>query len=160
MSYRKTLLAAGSIISLAGFLALEPMTVSPSQAQMFYGKVGPANGEPDGNGVPCYGFMDGGGQCLTNKNAANSADHPTRLVGEVGKSRPRDGFEQFGRRARDLIYIATPGGYSDEPESGVRNGEGIIVLDAKANYAFVKRIHIQDLPAPLSPEEVDRKSVV
>ena len=72
----------------------------------------------------------------------------------VGKARPRDGFEQFGRRARDLIYIATPGGESDEPDSTVRNGEGIIVLDAKAHYAFVKRIPLQNLPAPLSPEEV------
>jgi hypothetical protein len=154
MSYRKTLLAACSIVSLAGFLTFDPLSASRSEAQMFYGKVGPANGEPDGNGVPCHGFLDGGGQCLTSQNAANSADHPTRLVGTVGRARPRDGFEQFGRRARDLIYIATPGGSSDEPDSTVRTGEGIIVLDAKANYAFVKRIHIQDLPAPLSPEEV------
>jgi len=154
MAYRKTLLAAGSVISLAGFLTLEHLSVSPTQAQMFYGKVGPAHGEPDGNGVPCYGFLDGGGQCLSSQNAANSADHPTRLVGEVGKARPRDGFEQFGRRARDLIYIAVPGGESDEPDSTIKNGEGIIVLDAKANYAFVKRIPIQNLPAPFAPEEV------
>ncbi len=151
---RRALLAAGSVISLAAFLSLQPLSMSPSDAQMFFGKVGPANGEPDGNGVPCHGFLDGGGQCLTTPNAANSADHPTRLVGTVGKARPRDGFEQFGRRARDLIYIATPGGESDEPDSTVRNGEGIIVLDAKAKYAFVTRIHLQDLPAPLSPEEV------
>jgi hypothetical protein len=154
MAYRKALLAAGSVISLAGFLTFEPLSVSRSDAQTFYGKVGPAHGEPDGNGVPCYGFMDGGGQCLTSQNAANSPDHPVRLVGEVGKARPRDGFQQFGRRSRDLIYIATPGGESDEPDSTVKNGEGIIVLDAKAGYAFVKRIPLQNLPAPLSPEEV------
>ncbi|HEX3754066.1 MAG TPA: hypothetical protein VHV26_03230 [Rhizomicrobium sp.] len=154
MAFRKVLLAAGSVISLAGFLSLEPLSISPSEAQMFYGKVGPAHGELDGNGVPCYGFMDGGGQCLSTKNAVNSADHPTRLVGDVGKARPRDGFEQFGRHARDLIYIAVPGGESDDPDSTIRNGEGIIVLDAKAHYAFVKRIPLQNLPAPLSPEEV------
>jgi len=154
MSYRKALLAAGSIVSLASFLTFEPLTVSPSEAQMFYGKVGPAHGEPDGNGVPCNGFLDGGGQCLTTQNATNSADHPTRLVGTVGKSRPRDGFEQFGRRARDLIYIALPGGSSDDPATTVRTGEGILILDAKANYAVVKRIPIQNLPGPLSPEEV------
>ena len=154
MINRKALFAAGSVISLAAFLSLEPLSISPSDAQMFYGKVGPAHGEPDGNGVPCYGFLDGGGQCLTSQYATSSADHPVRLEGEVGKSRPRDGFEQFGRRARDLIYIATPGGESDEPDSTVRNGEGIIVLDAKAHYAFVKRIPLQNLPAPLSPEEV------
>jgi hypothetical protein len=154
MSYRKALLAAGSVMSLAGFLSLEPLSVQPSQAQMFYGKVGPAHGEPDGNGVPCFGFLDGGGQCLKTQDATNSADHPVRLVGEVGKSRPRDGFEQFGRRSRDLIYIALPGGSSDEPDSTVRTGEGILVLDAKANYAVVKRIPLQNPPAALSPEEV------
>jgi hypothetical protein len=154
MKIRQIFMAAGSIVSLSAFLTLEPASISPSQAQMFYGKVGPAHGEPDGNGVPCYGFLDGGGQCLKTQNATNSADHPVRLVGEVGKARPRDGFQQFGRRARDLIYIAAPGGESDEPDSTVRTGEGIIVLDAKANYAFVKRIHIQNLSAPLEPEEV------
>jgi hypothetical protein len=154
MEYRKVLLAAGSVISLAGFLTLEPLSVLPSDAQTFYGKVGPAHGELDGNGVPCNGFLDGGGQCLTTQNAVNSPDHPTRLVGELGKARPRNGFEQFGRRSRDLIYIAVPGGESDEPDSTIKNGEGIIVLDAKANYAFVKRIPLQNLPASLAPEEV------
>src|ERR1700744_6463530 len=123
MKVRKIFLAASSIVSLSTFLALEPASISPVQAQMFYGKVGPAHGEPDGNGVPCYGFLDGGGQCLKSQNAANSADHPVRLVGEVGKARPRYGFEQFGRRARDLIYIAVPGGESDDPDSTVRTGE-------------------------------------
>ena len=154
MVCRKVLLAAGSVISLAGFLTSEPLSVSPAQAQMFYGKVGPAHGEPDGNGTPCYGFLDGGGQCLTTQGAANSSDHPVRLVGEVGKARPRDGFEQFGRRSRDLIYIAVPGGSSDNPDSTIETGEGIIVLDAKAHYAFVKRIPLQNLPAPFAPEEV------
>ena len=85
MNYRKALLAAGSIVSLAAFLSFEPLSISPSDAQMFYGKVGPAHGEPDGNGVPCYGFLDGGGQCLTTQNAVNSADHPARLVGDGRK---------------------------------------------------------------------------
>jgi hypothetical protein len=98
MAYRNVLLAAGSVISLAGFLTFEPLSVSPSQAQTFYGTVGPAHGELDGNGVPCNGFLDGGGQCLTSQNATSSADHPVRIIGTVGKARPRDGFEQFGRR--------------------------------------------------------------
>ena len=154
MVCRKVFLAAGSIASLAAFLAVTPVFVSEVKAQMFFGKVGPANGEKDGNGDPCYGFLDGGGQCLKTQGAANSADHPVRLVGEVGKSRPRNGFEQFGRRARDLIYVALPGGSSDEPASTVRTGEGLLILDAKADYAVVKRIPIQNLPGPLSPEEV------
>jgi len=147
-------LAAGSIASLAAVLAVTPVFDSEVKAQMFFGKVGPANGEKDGNGDPCYGFLDGGGQCLKTQGAANSADHPVRLVGEVGKSRPRNGFEQFGRRARDLIYVALPGGSSDEPASTVRTGEGLLILDAKADYAVVKRIPIQNLPGPLAPEEV------
>jgi len=154
MLCRKVLLAAGSAVSLGAFLAVTPPMAPPAKAQMFFGKVGPAKGEKDGNGDPCYGFLDGGGQCLTAQGAANSADHPVHLVGEVGKSRPRNGFEQFGRRARDLIYIATPGGSSDEPASTVRTGEGIIILDAKADYAVVKRIPLQNLPGPLAPEEV------
>ena len=152
MSYRKVLMAAGSVAALAGFLIFEP--VSPSEAQMFYGKVGPANGELDGNGVPCHGFLDGGGQCLTTQNAINSADHPFRLEGKLGQSRPRNGAQQFARRARDLIYIGTPGGHSDDLASGVRTGEGIIVLDARAGYAFVKRIPLQNLPASIEPAEV------
>ena len=154
MSYRKVLLAAGSVIALTGFLTFEPLSVSPSEAQMFFGKVGPANGEPDGNGVPCFGFLDGGGQCMTTQNATSSSDHPVRLVGKVGQARPRNGAAQFARRARDLIYIATPGGYSDDPDSTVRTGEGIIVLDARAGYSFVKRIPIQNLPASIEPAEV------
>src|SRR5476651_56742 len=71
MSYRKVLLAAGSVVALAGFLTVEPLSVSQSEAQMFFGKVGPAKGEPDGNGVPCFGFLDGGGQCLTTQNATS-----------------------------------------------------------------------------------------
>lgn len=153
MMYRKTLLSAGSAISLVAFFAVTSLT-SPSQAQMFYGKVGPANGEPDGNGVPCHGFLDGGGQCLQKQNAISTPDHPVRLNGKVGQARPRDGSVQFGRRSRDLIYIATPGGTSDDEESTVKNGEGIVVLDAKAGYAFVKRIPLQNLPAPFAPEEV------
>jgi hypothetical protein len=84
MVYRKAFLAAGSAIFLAGLLTMQPL-VSPSQAQMFYGTVGPANGEPDGNGVPYYGFLDGGWQCLIIKNAISTTDHPVRLVGIVGK---------------------------------------------------------------------------
>jgi DNA-binding beta-propeller fold protein YncE len=153
MSYRKGLLVAGSVIAMAGFFTFEPLLVSPSQAQMFFGKVGPANGTPDGNGVPCFGFLDGGGQCLTNQNATSTTDHPVRLEGKVGQSRSRSGAVQFARHARDLIYIATPGGSSDDPNSTVKTGEGIIVLDARAGYSFVKRIPIQNLPASIEPAE-------
>jgi hypothetical protein len=154
MTVRNVLLAAGSVVSLAAFLTVSPLMETEVKAQMFFGKVGPANGELDGNGQPCYGFLDGGGQCLSKEHATNSADHPVRLVGEVGKSRPRNGFVQFSRRARDLIYIALPGGSSDDPASTVRTGEGILILDAKADYAVVKRIPLQNMPGPLAPEEV------
>ena len=48
---------------------------------------------------------------------------------------------------RDLVYIGTPGGTSDDSDSGVATGEGLVVLDAKANFALVKRIKLQNLPA-------------
>ena len=154
MSYRNAFLSTGSLFALVGFLTLQPLSVSPSDAQMFFGKVGPANGQIDGNGLPCFGFLDGGGQCLTAKNSTNSSDHPVRLTGKIGEARPRNAAEQFARHGRDLIYIATPGGSTDYPFSGKRSGEGIIVLDASAGYSFVKRISLQNLPASIEPAEV------
>ena len=63
MTVRNMLLAAGSVVSLAAFLTVSPLMETEVKAQMFFGKVGPANGELDGNGQPCFGFLDGGGQC-------------------------------------------------------------------------------------------------
>jgi len=58
------------------------------------------------------------------------------------------------RKGQELIYLATPGGESDDHDSTRYNGEGIIVLDPATNYSFVKRIPLQNLPASMKPEEV------
>ena len=82
-------------------------------------------------------------------------DHPYREAGVAFDPRPRQTLANgFSRRQRELIYIAVPGGYSDQEGSEVKTGEGIIVLDAKNNFAFVGRIHIQDLPLSRVPESV------
>ena len=51
MTIRNVLLAAGSVVSLAAFLTVSPLMETEVKAQMFFGKVGPANGEPDGKAV-------------------------------------------------------------------------------------------------------------
>lgn len=140
MSYRKMLLTAGSCVALVTFLTVN------SSAQS-------ASGAVDANGKPCSGHLDGAHQCMPAGATVSTADHPYREAGQSDGRLAGPG-QGFSRRSRDLIYIATPGGDSDEPSSTVKNGEGIIVLDAKADYGFVKRIPLQNLPAPFSPEEV------
>jgi DNA-binding beta-propeller fold protein YncE len=52
---------------------------------------------------------------------------------------------------KELIYVTLPGtleGSWDE------NGNGIVVLDAKNNYNFIKRIPVFDVPASASPEQI------
>ena len=140
MIYRKMLLAAASASALAAFVTARSWA-------------DPANGAPDANGKPCYGELDGAHQCMPLGSRSSTADHPYRDGGQ-SDGRLNGPGKGFSRHARDLMYIAVPGGGSDDPASGVKTGEGIIVLDAKADYAFVKRIHLQNLPAPISPEEV------
>jgi hypothetical protein len=140
MTYRKLLLAAASATALATF------ATAPAWAD-------PANGAPDANGKPCYGDLDGAHQCMPLGSRTGTADHPYRDGGQ-SDGRLNGPGKGFGRKARDLVYIGTPGGTSDDSASGVATGEGLIVLDAKANFAFVKRIHLQNLPAPILPEEV------
>jgi hypothetical protein len=145
MTYRKMLLAAASCSALAAFA-----TAPPSWAE-------PANGAPDANGKPCMGELDGAHQCMPLGSRTGTADHPYRDGGQ-SDGRLNGPGKGFGRKARDLVYIGTPGGASDEPESGVATGEGLVVLDAKANFAFVKRIHLQNLSAPILPEEISGMS--
>lgn len=144
MTYRKMLLAAASATALAVFATAQ------SSAD-------PANGALDANGKPCYGDLDGAHQCMPLGSRSGSADHPYRDGGQ-SDGRLNGPGKGFGRKARDLVYIGTPGGTSDDPESGVATGEGLVVLDAKANFAFVKRIHLQNLSAPIVPEEISGMS--
>lgn len=63
--------------------------------------------------------------------------------------RPRN--DDFQPRARQLIYVAVPGTLE---KPGFSTGLGIVILDAKDNYSFVKRIPTWDTPGSMSPEQV------
>src|SRR5579863_323302 len=56
-----------------------------------------------------------------------------------------------GPSKKELIYVTLPGTLEASPDS---NGNGIVVLDAKNNYNFVKRIPTWDVPASRNPEQV------
>ena len=56
-----------------------------------------------------------------------------------------------GPAEKQLIYVALPGTLEGSPDS---NGNGIVVLDAKNNYNFVKRIPTWNVPASRNPEQV------
>jgi len=140
MTYRKMLLAAASCSVLAAFVTAR------SWAE-------PANGAPDANGKPCMGELDGAHQCMPLGSRSSTSDHPYRDGGQ-SDGRLYGPGKGFGRKQHDLVYVGTPGGTSDESDSGITTGEGLVVLDAKANFAFVKRIKLQNLPAPISPEEI------
>ena len=50
-----------------------------------------------------------------------------------------------------MIYVTLPGFLERSPD---HNGNGIVVLDAKNNYNFVKRIPVFDVPASQNPEQI------
>src|ERR1035438_1539989 len=52
---------------------------------------------------------------------------------------------------KELIYVTLPGTLEGSPDS---NGSGIVVLDAKNNYNFVKRIPTWFYPASKNPEQI------
>jgi len=52
---------------------------------------------------------------------------------------------------KELIYVTLPGTLEG---SWDQNGNGIVVLDAKNNYNFIKRIPTWDIPASRYPEQV------
>jgi DNA-binding beta-propeller fold protein YncE len=56
-----------------------------------------------------------------------------------------------GAPERELIYVTLPGTLEGSPDA---NGNGIVVLDAKHNYNFVKRITTWNVPASRNPEQV------
>jgi DNA-binding beta-propeller fold protein YncE len=68
--------------------------------------------------------------------------------------RGRSGAESryiWGPAQKELIYVTLPGTLEGSPDA---NGTGIVVLDAKNNYNFVKRITTWDVPASANPEQV------
>lgn len=56
-----------------------------------------------------------------------------------------------GPSQKELIYVTLPGTLEGSPDA---NGNGIVVLDAKHGYNFVKRIPTWDVPASRNPEQV------
>jgi DNA-binding beta-propeller fold protein YncE len=66
-------------------------------------------------------------------------------------NRPSRARGDFAVHTRHLIYVALPGSL-ERPI--YPNGDGIVVLDADNNYAFVKRIHVWDYAGSMSPEDI------
>ena len=93
----------------------------------------------DANGMPCDGVLDGAGQCFKKEATVNTPEHPYRTAGESDGRRYGPG-RGFTLGEKELIYAAVPG--------------SIVVLDAKNNYNFVKRIVFEQQPATLPLESI------
>jgi DNA-binding beta-propeller fold protein YncE len=121
-----------ALAAAASCTALMVCTTGPALAQA-------PKGNLDANGVPCNGELDGARQCIPAAIAKGSADRPYRKAGHSDGRLAGPG-RGFNLGAKELIYAAVPG--------------SIVVLDAKDNYSFVKRINFQWRPAPIAPESV------
>jgi DNA-binding beta-propeller fold protein YncE len=75
------------------------------------------------------------------------------LVATVYGQAPRAASKSYlhGPPDKELIYVALPGTLEGSAD---RNGTGIVVLDARDNYNFVKRIQTWDVPAGKNSEQV------
>src|SRR5471032_181459 len=125
MKIRTALAAAASCAALAMFAAVQADAQSKPKL--------------DANGIPCNGELDGARQCLKAGSRTSTADHPYRDGGE-SDGRLYGPGRGFTLGAKELIYAAVPG--------------SIVVLDAKDNYNFVKRITFQERPATLPLESI------
>ncbi|MDQ1471076.1 MAG: hypothetical protein QOJ99_2556, partial [Bryobacterales bacterium] len=69
------------------------------------------------------------------------------------RSEAKKGNSEYlrGPSQKELIYVTLPGTLEGSPDA---NGNGIVVLDAKNNYNFVKRIPTWNVPASRNPEQV------
>jgi DNA-binding beta-propeller fold protein YncE len=93
----------------------------------------------DANGMPCDGVLDGALQCFKKEATISTLDHPYRTAGESDGRRYGPG-KGFTLGEKELIYAAVPG--------------SIVVMDAKNNYNFVKRITFEEKPATLPLESI------
>jgi DNA-binding beta-propeller fold protein YncE len=78
---------------------------------------------------------------------AQAPQNPQGGAGRGGKG----GGGLRGPAQKELIYVTLPGSLERSPD---HNGNGIVVLDAKNNYNFVKRIPVFDVPASQNPEQI------
>ncbi len=125
MTSRKMLVAAASCTVLALFAPGEVLAQAKSKL--------------DANGMPCDGVLDGALQCIKKDVSVSTADHPYRTAGESDGRRAGPG-RGFTLGERELIYAAVPG--------------SIVVLDAKHDYNFIKRIVFEEQPATLPLESI------
>ena len=93
----------------------------------------------DANGMPCDGVLDGALQCFKKEATVSTPDRPYRRAGESDGRRAGPG-RGFTLGEKELIYAAVPG--------------SIVVLDAKKDYTFVKRITFENKPATLPLESI------
>ena len=117
------------------------MTAASCAALALFATAVDAQNKPklDANGMPCNGELDGALQCFKKDATVNTIDHPYRTAGESDGRRYGPG-RGFTLGEKELIYAAVPG--------------SIIVLDAKHDYTFVKRITFEEKPAPLPLESI------
>jgi hypothetical protein len=125
MRIRKTLATAASFAVLALFATFD----ADAQNKL----------KRDANGMPCDGVLDGALQCFKKDATANTAEHPYRTAGESDGRRAGPG-RGFTLGEKELIYAAVPG--------------SIVVLDAKHDYTFIKRIVFEEKPAVLPLESI------
>ena len=125
MTIRKALVAASSIAALALF------AIGPADSQ--------SKPKLDANGNPCDGVLDGALQCFKKDATISTLEHPYRTAGESDGRRYGPG-RGFTLGEKELIYAAVPG--------------SIVVLDAKHDYTFVKRIVFEQKPATLPLESI------
>src|SRR5437660_588241 len=84
---------------------------------------------------------------VTLERPAVNAQAPEQKGGRGAKG----GGGVKGPATKELIYVTLPGTLEG---SWDQNGNGIVVLDARNNYSFVKRIPVIDVPASKNPEQV------
>jgi DNA-binding beta-propeller fold protein YncE len=97
--------------------------------------------------------QDGTAPMPANANTVGSGPivEPPRTPPPAKPGEPKRERGDFALHTRHLLYVALPGSL-ERPI--YPNGDGIVVLDADNNYAFVKRIHVWDYAGSMSPEDI------
>jgi DNA-binding beta-propeller fold protein YncE len=123
------------LLKLSGALLITAYASALAQAQ------GPGAAPQQMNSGPLAPSANvvGSGPIIQPPQPRPANANPTRTRGD------------FAVHTRHLIYVALPGSL-ERPI--YPNGDGIVVLDAENNYAFVKRIHVWDYAGSMSPEDI------
>jgi len=79
------------------------------------------------------------------------AQAPAPAQGQRAAAKKGNSEYLRGPSRKELIYVTLPGTLEGSPDA---NGNGIVVLDARNNYNFVKRIPTWEVPASRNPEQV------